>query len=131
MLHLHSRRYPSGRRSGEIIRRICALQPTYSSDDTPQMQERGRLIRRDLVEALRGITRGSPFLVRLLSSLITVASISTSHRRAAIRSEEHTSELQSLMRISYAVFCLKKKIKYINLRRYNQSLQDLSLSNHT
>src|SRR3546814_9461862 len=35
------------------------------------------------------------------------------HRRAAVdeilRSEEHTSELQSLMRISYAVFCLKKK----------------------
>src|SRR3546814_4534101 len=29
--------------------------------------------------------------------------------RAAGRSEEHTSELQSLMRISYAVFCLKKK----------------------
>src|SRR3546814_6456586 len=28
---------------------------------------------------------------------------------AMIRSEEHTSELQSLMRISYAVFCLKKK----------------------
>src|SRR3546814_5882097 len=30
----------------------------------------------------------------------------------AQRSEEHTSELQSLMRISYAVFCLKKKIKH-------------------
>src|SRR3546814_3312482 len=30
-------------------------------------------------------------------------------RRAPERSEEHTSELQSLMRISYAVFCLKKK----------------------
>src|SRR3546814_2538738 len=29
--------------------------------------------------------------------------------RLAVRSEEHTSELQSLMRISYAVFCLKKK----------------------
>src|SRR3546814_3424765 len=29
------------------------------------------------------------------------------------RSEEHTSELQSLMRISYAVFCLKKKIKQL------------------
>src|SRR3546814_8200881 len=29
---------------------------------------------------------------------------------ARVRSEEHTSELQSLMRISYAVFCLKKKI---------------------
>src|SRR3546814_8732983 len=32
-----------------------------------------------------------------------------SHARLNIRSEEHTSELQSLMRISYAVFCLKKK----------------------
>src|SRR3546814_9312869 len=30
-------------------------------------------------------------------------------RRGTLRSEEHTSELQSLMRISYAVFCLKKK----------------------
>src|SRR3546814_10635076 len=32
------------------------------------------------------------------------------------RSEEHTSELQSLMRISYAVFCLKKKIILINTK---------------
>src|SRR3546814_12257664 len=32
-------------------------------------------------------------------------------RQIAQRSEEHTSELQSLMRISYAVFCLKKKTK--------------------
>src|SRR3546814_7345562 len=31
---------------------------------------------------------------------------------AVLRSEEHTSELQSLMRISYAVFCLKKKKKH-------------------
>src|SRR3546814_1508443 len=31
------------------------------------------------------------------------------------RSEEHTSELQSLMRISYAVFCLKKKIQLYNI----------------
>src|SRR3546814_10811002 len=37
-------------------------------------------------------------------------------RRAGhdLRSEEHTSELQSLMRISYAVFCLKKKKKEIS-----------------
>src|SRR3546814_2815457 len=33
------------------------------------------------------------------------------NRAISIRSEEHTSELQSLMRISYAVFCLKKKNK--------------------
>src|SRR3546814_7353247 len=46
--------------------------------------------------------------------------------RAGGRSEEHTSELQSLMRISYAVFCLKKKKKidldiknsYIEKRHY-------------
>src|SRR3546814_2458065 len=35
------------------------------------------------------------------------------------RSEEHTSELQSLMRISYAVFCLKKKIKTRNITKLN------------
>src|SRR3546814_5552801 len=35
-----------------------------------------------------------------------------------LRSEEHTSELQSLMRISYAVFCLKKK-KYNNTKKNN------------
>src|SRR3546814_2087573 len=34
--------------------------------------------------------------------------------RAAFRSEEHTSELQSLMRTSYAVFCLKKKTTDMN-----------------
>src|SRR3546814_7924030 len=37
-------------------------------------------------------------------------------RRAAVRSEEHTSELQSLMRISYAVFCLKKKTTTLQKR---------------
>src|SRR3546814_1137780 len=36
-----------------------------------------------------------------------------------VRSEEHTSELQSLMRISYAVFCLKKKKKQ-KLRKYHR-----------
>src|SRR3546814_2079757 len=34
---------------------------------------------------------------------------SVAHIKGNLRSEEHTSELQSLMRISYAVFCLKKK----------------------
>src|SRR3546814_7800849 len=36
-------------------------------------------------------------------------------KRLVVRSEEHTSELQSLMRISYAVFCLKKKKFHIAL----------------
>src|SRR3546814_7768431 len=38
----------------------------------------------------------------------------------ALRSEEHTSELQSLMRISYAVFCLKKKKNRAYKRQHNQ-----------
>src|SRR3546814_769535 len=44
------------------------------------------------------------------------------------RSEEHTSELQSLMRISYAVFCLKKK-KTQNTRRENITKQYTTTSN--
>src|SRR3546814_9920646 len=39
-------------------------------------------------------------------------------RSASQRSEEHTSELQSLMRISYAVFCLKKNKTYHPRQRY-------------
>src|SRR3546814_2587935 len=42
------------------------------------------------------------------------------------RSEEHTSELQSLMRISYAVFCLKKNTKTTNERTRPHAIQ-----NHT
>src|SRR3546814_7742542 len=49
------------------------------------------------------------------------------HRRP--RSEEHTSELQSLMRISYAVFCLKKKK---NNKRHTSTTKNISHSNkHT
>src|SRR3546814_2835678 len=39
------------------------------------------------------------------------------------RSEEHTSELQSLMRISYAVFCLKKKKKNIAISQITNELE--------
>src|SRR3546814_9554569 len=46
------------------------------------------------------------------------------------RSEEHTSELQSLMRISYAVFCLKKKNKQNNIIQINDQDQH-NESNHT
>src|SRR3546814_7909262 len=44
----------------------------------------------------------------------------TVQRTASPRSEEHTSELQSLMRISYAVFCLKKKKKTHKKTRSNR-----------
>src|SRR3546814_9944072 len=44
------------------------------------------------------------------------------------RSEEHTSELQSLMRISYAVFCLKKKKRTPDTNRVNTEKHLFSLS---
>src|SRR3546814_7845960 len=57
-----------------------------------------------LEQGLDGVECGFPFQqhMRLLAVRRRTA-------RRRIRSEEHTSELQSLMRISYAVFCLKKK----------------------
>src|SRR3546814_3675973 len=54
---------------------------------------------------------------------ITFGSSARSRRLLGLRSEEHTSELQSLMRISYAVFCLKKK----NLETYS-NLVHITLS---
>src|SRR3546814_8125887 len=47
------------------------------------------------------------------------------------RSEEHTSELQSLMRISYAVFCLKKKNKNNNTKQANTIQQNTERQQHT
>src|SRR3546814_6402012 len=46
------------------------------------------------------------------------------------RSEEHTSELQSLMRISYAVFCLKKKTKKNNIYTSIQKNYNNTCSTH-
>src|SRR3546814_4345678 len=58
-------------------------------------------------------TSGFGFTVEPASASRTIASVSSCGRTTGSppgpRSEEHTSELQSLMRISYAVFCLKKK----------------------
>src|SRR3546814_6558791 len=47
------------------------------------------------------------------------------------RSEEHTSELQSLMRISYAVFCLKKKIQKTTNTKHYQTNQKQHHTKHT
>src|SRR3546814_4622917 len=55
-----------------------------------------------------------PFIDRTIAMTADVAALLAKNSVVAVgvsggRSEEHTSELQSLMRISYAVFCLKKK----------------------
>src|SRR3546814_4167286 len=56
-----------------------------------------------------------PAEARLLMSAMQRRVAAAQATRDRFRSEEHTSELQSLMRISYAVFCLKKKIYHYNI----------------
>src|SRR3546814_7796772 len=56
-----------------------------------------------ILEVHRGTGIGTELMQQLL------ARAEAGHKSVSLRSEEHTSELQSLMRISYAVFCLKKK----------------------
>src|SRR3546814_5535699 len=55
---------------------------------------------RDVMEQVVLVSRDQPRPIVMFTD---------SHDPDVMRSEEHTSELQSLMRISYAVFCLKKK----------------------
>src|SRR3546814_1338500 len=56
-----------------------------------------------------GKRKGGEPLVMLTAYTARMAQLLDPHCDMLLRSEEHTSELQSLMRISYAVFCLKKK----------------------
>src|SRR3546814_6373145 len=74
---------------------------------------------------------GGPAITTESPSAITSAAGRSSHSPSsppAPRSEEHTSELQSLTRISYAVFCLKKKNTNIN---YNTSSHHIHKKNNT
>src|SRR3546814_10763006 len=55
----------------------------------------------------------------VLNHIARIDAMAAHERFAAARSEEHTSELQSLMRISYAVFCLTKKNIYYTKTKNN------------
>src|SRR3546814_4002983 len=74
------------------------------------------------IGALRMICGGRPVAGSRSVRSIVVAMTVPAARTARSRSEEHTSELQSLMRLSYAVFCLKKKTQlnenYQNTQAY-------------
>src|SRR3546814_3073618 len=63
-----------------------------------------------IVDLAKSFARG---LKKILSAFVQLADDTAKvlDQSRVHRSEEHTSELQSLMRISYAVFCLKKKTK--------------------
>src|SRR3546814_1513875 len=70
---------------------------------------------------------GTPALARCaaMPAPMTPAPI-TAARLMGARSEEHTSELQSLMRISYAVFCLKQK----NTQHLNTDISQFIINTH-
>src|SRR3546814_8863663 len=70
-----------------------------------------RVRRTSLLASLVAIWSGLTFFSGMATSAVTLAlaRIGVGASEAGARSEEHTSELQSLMRISYAVFCLNKK----------------------
>src|SRR3546814_9427988 len=73
---------------------------------------------RALASSLSGMfgSRLNLTVFRVFVSFIGFSFSGGNNADAVARSEEHTSELQSLMRISYAVFCLKKKIhNHINI----------------
>lgn len=57
------------------IRRICQLQPLYSASNTPEMKERGRLIRRELADSVRGLI---PMLKRAFPQAVTDLDVSAS-----------------------------------------------------
>src|SRR3546814_3101999 len=64
---------------------------------------------------------GRPASMCISSAALRQRATSTQSHKGWSRSEEHTSELQSLMRISYAVFCLKKKnILYLTTSKSHQ-----------
>src|SRR3546814_6434576 len=60
----------------------------------------------------------------VMLSAYSSTSFGLTRPRFAMRSEEHTSELQSLMRISYAVFCLKKKIYRTQIRTTTNTINN-------
>src|SRR3546814_5525361 len=87
--------------------RVCVKLPDIQHIRSHGSRQDGVILR-----LLTNIQLGVPF-----THIVLLCNSSACRRRFGIRSEEHTSELQSLMRISYAVFCLKKKI-IVTLTRY-------------
>src|SRR3546814_3870656 len=73
--------------------------------------------RKDVLDADRADSEVLVLAHRLIGACqLYLGNFGETRRHCEARSEEHTSELQSLMRISYAVFCLKKKTKHIQIR---------------
>src|SRR3546814_7628246 len=107
-------------RDGEISRPSTAMLSSLQRTDLPTLPlvrrlgppARSVILFRGIVlriEVLRQIVCGDLARVRSLMRFSVRPAVERELQPMKGRSEEHTSELQSLMRISYAVFCLKKK----------------------
>src|SRR3546814_7024729 len=79
----------------------------------PELEQARKLVAGDLIVLHADLPLLTPGDVTALIEAASESGLAIApDRHRTGRSEEHTSELQSLMRISYAVFCLKKKKKY-------------------
>src|SRR3546814_10250280 len=89
-----------------------------ATTENPSFELNAALLSRLRVFVLRSLDEAAirELLLRALSD----------ERGLALRSEEHTSELQSLMRISYAVFCLKKKKKQHKLKLHKHPQENIT-----
>src|SRR3546814_4541792 len=102
------RRPPRSTRTDTLFPYTTLFRSVKSYRDLPKMLYQIQWKFRDEIRPRFGIMRGREFLMK------DCYSFDVDYEGALrSRSEEHTSELQSLMRISYAVFCLKKKITNI------------------
>src|SRR3546814_4728781 len=95
-VHAEAAGLPAIEHAAQHLARVAMqVDETRIGEDLAQQRDAQRVLRRLLQHPHPGCRRGrAPFAIAQLRQE---------------RSEEHTSELQSLMRISYAVFCLKKK----------------------
>src|SRR3546814_1777354 len=82
-----------------------------------------RSTRTDTLFPYTTLFRSTRSLIRWLVNKARPLMYSTALPPSVIRSEEHTFELQSLMRISYAVFCLKKKKKHTKPTKHTTNTQ--------
>src|SRR3546814_3136782 len=109
--------YQSSQSTGDGRLTITVTFKLGTDLDTAQVlvQNRVALAEPSLPEEVRRqgvvVRKTSPSWLMAVNILSPDGSLDRSYVSNYARSEEHTSELQSLMRISYAVFCLKKKKK--------------------
>src|SRR3546814_5316052 len=95
--------HPTGRALEQLRAHFQAKPSIYRSNLKKVSRRFGALSVHDQESVIRELLKEG---VATLEGALLVSCI---YREDEARSEEHTSELQSLMRISYAVFCLKKK----------------------